>query len=122
METKTNALVVGFRFPKNFYSKIYVTDPENGIVVGLRVFHEEKTLQLNILQELDSGLLRIMSRRNIPCKLDDSGYLIDLNERFNEPISYKSVKAGFEKDSTGNWILYITHDENGKTIEERFFN
>lgn len=112
----------GFRFPANQYARIYVAEPENGIIVRLMMLREDKkaTLQMDILQELESGLLRIMARRFIPCIIDDDGYLYELDDRYKKSIKYRTVNAEFGTNKEGQIELQITHKENDEIVIDRF--
>lgn len=112
----------GFRFPANQYARIYVAEPENGIIVRLMMLREDEktTLQIDIMQELETGLMRIMARRFIPCVLDEDSYILSLDDSYNKPIRYRTVSAGFKTSADGLIELQITHKENDAIVIDKY--
>lgn len=122
MKNNENKADAGFRFPVDLYSRVFVAEPSDGIIVRLMMLREDekKTLQMDIMQELETGLMRIMSRRFIPCTMDDDGYLLSLDDSYNKPIRYRTVSAGFKTSADGLIELQITHRENDTIVVDRY--
>ena len=122
MENNVNKVIGGFRFPANLYAHIYVAEPTKGITVRLMLLREDEntTLQMDILQEVETGLMRIMARRLIPCTVDDDDYLLGLDDNFNIPLVYRTVMARFQKNPDGQIELQIKHTANNEIVIDRF--
>lgn len=124
MKNNLNKADTGFRFPADIFARTYVAEPSDGIIVRLMMIREDDktTLQMDIMQELETGLMRIIARRFIPCVLDDDSCLLRLDDNCNIPIRYRNVSAGFHTNSDGLIELQIKHKENDTIVIDRFTN
>ncbi len=122
MKNSGNIAGTGFRFPDNLFARIFVADLIDGTVVRIRLLREAEktTIQLDILKEAASGINELMARRYIPCVVDDDSYLVSIDKRFNKPVRFRTVSAAFRINEDGLIELQITHQEDGKTIVDRF--
>lgn len=122
MKNNVNKTDAGFRFPADIFARTYVVEPAEGIIVRLMMIREDEktTLQMDIMQELETGLMRIMARRFIPCVLDEDSYILSLDDSYNKPIRYRTVSAGFKTSADGLIELQITHKENEAIVIDRY--